>query len=202
MGWELTAVFRGLGEAACPGAVVGPCYVVAVDDQRAAEEVLALVESAVWGAGVHVCQATLHVVGREHVDVLDAEGLEDVLLEVVVQGHARDALDDGAGPVDVHLVSSLGISTLTNRTRRAGSSMMAYAVFPFASGLEGEWLPQHVSRVSTELVNACRKTPSTEFVVEEGVAGQTLGLRLDHSFGHGAPRKGTYPKPASKHVSH
>lgn len=81
----LTAVFRGLGEAAGSGAVVGSSYVVAVDDQRAAEEVLALAKGAVRGAGVHMRQSALHVVVREHADVRDTQGLEDVLLEVVVQ---------------------------------------------------------------------------------------------------------------------
>lgn len=81
----LTAVFRGLGEAAGSGAVVGPSDVVAVDDQRASEEVLALAKGTVRGAGVHVRQTALHVVVGEHADVRDTQGLEDVLLEVVVQ---------------------------------------------------------------------------------------------------------------------
>lgn len=103
VGEGLTAVLRGLGETAASGAVVGSCDVVAVDDQRAAEEVVVLAEGAVWCAGVHVRESALHVVVREHADTFDAEGLEDVLLEVVVQRHAGYSLDDCACPINVCL---------------------------------------------------------------------------------------------------
>lgn len=138
-GWEkeLTAVLRGLGEAAGAGAVVGPCDVVAVDDQRAAEKVLALVKGAVRCAGVHVCQATLHVVVGEHADVVDTQGFEDELLEVVVQGHAGHSLHYGTRPINVHL-NSISISMLDCRDRQIRLGAMPYPVFPFGPGFEGE----------------------------------------------------------------
>lgn len=96
-------------------------------------------EGAVWGAGVHVRKLALHVVGGEHVDVLDAEGLEDVLLEVVVQGHAGHSLHDGACPVDVHLRKSLGISMFDGSRPEGRLRATTYPILPVASGFGDEW---------------------------------------------------------------
>lgn len=41
---------------------------------------------------------------REHVDILQAKGLEDVFLEVVVEFEPGGALDELARPVDVDAV--------------------------------------------------------------------------------------------------
>lgn len=56
---------------------------------------------------MHVSQVLLHTLRREHVDVLDAEGLEDVLLEIIVEGHPGHAFHDGTCPVDAHPVLPL-----------------------------------------------------------------------------------------------
>ena len=53
---------------------------------------------------VHVSEVLLHMSRGEHIDVLEAHGREDVLLEVVVERHAGDARDQLAGPVDVDAV--------------------------------------------------------------------------------------------------
>ena len=95
---------------------------------------------------VHVREILLHVCRREHVDVLDAHGREDVLLEVVVQGHAADAGNDLARPVDVD------------------------AVFPGFAGLVDERLGQRVPGQAGEFVEPTRRIVLVQAGVEEGVA--------------------------------
>ena len=79
-----TAVFGWFGEAAGAGAVVCSRYVVAGDDKGPAMQMITLSDSTVCGLGVHVCELGFHFRAGEHADVFDAEGLEDVFLEVVV----------------------------------------------------------------------------------------------------------------------
>lgn len=56
---------------------------------------------------MHECQTILHLRCREHVDVLDPEGLEDVLLEIVIQGHARYSFDHVSCSVNTDLLYEL-----------------------------------------------------------------------------------------------
>ena len=60
-----------------------------------------------WCARVHVGEGLLHLRGREHVDVLDAAGLHDVLEEIVVQSQTRNPLHKLTSPVDVNPVLPL-----------------------------------------------------------------------------------------------
>lgn len=60
-------------------------------------------QSSVWGSRVHVHQVIFHMPGGKHGDILDAQGLENVLLEVVIEGHFSDTLDHLAGPIDSNL---------------------------------------------------------------------------------------------------
>ena len=55
-------------------------------------------------SGIHECQVLQHVVGRKHVDVLDSHRLENMLLEVVVQRHSRNARDQFANPVEIDAI--------------------------------------------------------------------------------------------------
>lgn len=65
---------------------------------------IALVEGGgAWPALVHAGEVLFHALGGEHVDVLEAERLEDVGLEEVIEGCACYALGVDAGPVDVGL---------------------------------------------------------------------------------------------------
>lgn len=65
---------------------------------------------------MHISKVLLHALRREHGDVLYTQGLEDVLLEVIVERHAGYTFYDGTGPVD------------------------ANAVLPLRSGFEHQWL--------------------------------------------------------------
>jgi len=70
-------------------------------------KVVTLVDLPIRSLLMHVSQVLLHTFRREHIDVLDTEGLEDVLLEIVVEGHAGHAFYDGTCPVDTHPVLPL-----------------------------------------------------------------------------------------------
>ena len=52
---------------------------------------------------MHVDEVIFHILGRKHGDVFDAQRLENVPLEVVVEGHFGDALDHLTGPIDSDL---------------------------------------------------------------------------------------------------
>lgn len=52
---------------------------------------------------VHVGQVLLHLGGREHRNVLEAERREYVALEVLIQGLLGSTFDAKASPVDVNL---------------------------------------------------------------------------------------------------
>ena len=50
--------------------------------------------------GVHVGKSALHRIGWKECHFLEAEGIEDVFLEVLVKAHARDAFYRRACPVN------------------------------------------------------------------------------------------------------
>lgn len=52
---------------------------------------------------MHVHEVIFHKLGGKHGDVIEAQRLENVLLEIVVEGHFGDTLDHLAGPVDSDL---------------------------------------------------------------------------------------------------
>lgn len=83
---------------------------------------ITLVDLPVWSLLMHVSQVLLHAFRWEHVDILDTEGLEDVLLKVIVEGHPRHAFHNGTRPVD------------------------ADPVLPLRTGLEDEGLPEDAAR--------------------------------------------------------
>lgn len=104
---ELTAVLNRLRKAASSSAVVRLCDFLALHHQGPSMEVVTLVDLPIRSLLMHVSQALLHAFRGEHVDVLDTEGLEDVLLEVIVEGHPRNAFHDGTCPVDANPVLPL-----------------------------------------------------------------------------------------------
>lgn len=53
---------------------------------------------------VHECQVSLHLRSREHVDCIQLERLHDVLLDPVIQAHARGSLEDDSCPVNVDAI--------------------------------------------------------------------------------------------------
>lgn len=61
-------------------------------------------EGSIRRTAVHPRKVGLHVVGREHGDVLEAEWLEDVLLKVVVEPQPGGSFDQLARPVDVDAI--------------------------------------------------------------------------------------------------
>lgn len=104
---ELTAVLNRLRKAACSSAVVRLCDFFTIHHQWPSVKMVTLVDLPIWSLLMHVSQVLLHAFRGEHVDVLDTEGLEDVLLEVIVEGHPRNAFHDGTCPVDAHPVLPL-----------------------------------------------------------------------------------------------
>lgn len=85
----LTAVLGRLGEAAGPRAVNDPVLLLlCLCVEWAPVQMVALFDRAVLPALVHAGELRLHFFAGEHGDVFDAERLEDVLLEVVVQFEA------------------------------------------------------------------------------------------------------------------
>lgn len=99
----------------------------------------------VGGARVHPRQLTLHVVGREEVYVRKVHRLENVLLEVVIEGQAGGAFDQDAGPVDVD------------------------AVFPSGTGLVDEVLRKIFAFEAGELIETGGSVEVVESRVEERV---------------------------------
>jgi hypothetical protein len=56
---------------------------------------------------VHGGELLLHLRGREHCDVLETEGLDNALLDQIVQLVSSSALEDNTGPVDVDAILPL-----------------------------------------------------------------------------------------------
>ena len=102
-------------------------------------------------AGVHPGEVFAHRVRGEHVDVLQAQRLEDVLLEVVVERHVGGAFDQLAGPVDVD------------------------AVFPAGARLVDERLGEELVRVAREFVQPRGAVVGEKLGVEERVAEASCG---------------------------
>lgn len=80
-------VIRWASETTCAGAVIDRGNFVGGDEERAAVGVVA--GSCLWTLGclgllVHVRQLGTHLGSREHGDVVEVEGTEDVRLEVLV----------------------------------------------------------------------------------------------------------------------
>lgn len=96
---ELTAVLDRFRKAACSSAVVRLCDFFTIHHQWPSVQMVTLVDLPIRSLLMHVSQVLLHAFRREHVDVLDTEGLEDVLLEVIVEGHPGHAFHDGTCPV-------------------------------------------------------------------------------------------------------
>lgn len=140
-------VLVGPGEAA--GAALledGGALGVSFGDQRRVVEVAVereLEVARVKIARVHVRELRLHLGGGEHVDVRDAHGGEDVLLEVVVERQARGALDADARPVDVD------------------------PIFPCLSGLVDEGLRQIILFETREFVDPRGAVEIVQALVEE-----------------------------------
>jgi hypothetical protein len=58
---------------------------------------------AVRVASMHVDKVIFHLAGGKHGDVVEAQGLENVFVEVFVEGHVGDALDHFTSPIDSDL---------------------------------------------------------------------------------------------------
>lgn len=103
---DLAVIGRACETTRTPGVEGGVDLFLGGREEGTPVEVAVRVErqSAVGSAGVHVGQIRLHRVRGEHVDVLEAHGLEDVLLEIVVEFQAADPFDELTGPVDVDAV--------------------------------------------------------------------------------------------------
>lgn len=100
-------------------------------------------QTTIRSAGVHECQIPLHLIVREHVDILQAKGLENVLLEIVVEAKTRGALNQLSSPVDVD------------------------AIFPRLAGLVHQGLREVVVEGAGEFIETLRTGPVDKALVEE-----------------------------------
>ena len=94
-----TAIFNRSYIAASSGAVIRLRNRFAVDHQWPSEKVIVLEDISISVFLVHVRQRILHALRRKHVDVLNPEGSKDILLEIIVQRHLRDTLNDCSSPI-------------------------------------------------------------------------------------------------------
>lgn len=101
-------IFSRLGKAAMPSSIKDRLLLsIRLRHQLAAHQVAGQVRvNLAVGRVTHVHprEALQHGRRREHIDVLDAQRLEDVLLEVFVERLARGALHQLARPVDVDTI--------------------------------------------------------------------------------------------------
>jgi hypothetical protein len=104
-----------------------------------------------WPALVHGSEIGLHLLGRKHICVVDAQRLEDVFLHVVVQRLAGLSLECDACPIDID------------------------AVFPSTAWLVDQRHPQDFGRVAAEDVEADGAAIIPKLRVEEFVS-ETCGL--------------------------
>lgn len=102
------SVLAGLGEAACAALLeYRISFGLGRGNKRGTVDVAVEGEleiSCVEVARVHVREFGLHALGREHGDLCDADGCEDVLLKVIVQGNSSHTFNTDACPVDVDTV--------------------------------------------------------------------------------------------------
>lgn len=103
----LTAVFLWLGKHARSTTIEASCFFfLATHYQWQPQGVIAWSQASVSFAVVHVCQLGLHVLGRDHRRILDAERFENILLYVVVELFSGYPLKSNASPVNVDLTLS------------------------------------------------------------------------------------------------
>lgn len=79
-------------------------------------------------------QFGLHLRAWEHGNILNAQWLKDLLLEIVIERETGRALHANASPVDTDLVPDLDRYDFTR--------MVSYAVFPALAGLMHKRLNQ------------------------------------------------------------
>lgn len=71
------------------------------------QKVFTFLKSTIWATEVLACEPVSHLLWRDQRDVLNAEGLKDVLVEVCVELHATDALHEKTDEVNTELRTSL-----------------------------------------------------------------------------------------------
>jgi hypothetical protein len=108
--FPLTTILLWLCETPGPSAIDAVIDVSALDNQWPMQKMVSGLQLAIWSASIHISQILLHVAGREHGNILQAERREDVLLEIFVQGHFGDTWD--------HEMSSQQLSKSAGRSPR------------------------------------------------------------------------------------
>ena len=79
---QLTAIFLRLCEAPSTTAMEVVFQVLSVQCQRLTQNLISIVQRAIGVSLMHVNKTLLHLFRWDHVDLLHAQRLEDVLLEV------------------------------------------------------------------------------------------------------------------------
>lgn len=104
---ERTAVILRFGIHSCASAVEHPVHfvlLVQIDNQWCPQEMVAGSEFSVCVSGIHVCHSLPHILAWNHRHVLDAEALEDILLQVLVQFQAGCSFQSNSRPVNTNLL--------------------------------------------------------------------------------------------------
>ena len=117
-------------------------------------------ELAVRGAGAHLHELLLHRLRGDQADALQVQRLEDVFVEIVVQGQAGRTLKQHARPVDVDLRGQL--------RSRDGAADRTHPVSPLLAGLMDQGLQEAFEGVG-HLVEARPLTVVHQLRVHERV---------------------------------
>lgn len=129
-GGALTAVFLRFGKATSSSAIQAVLDLFrSFDNQRSAQRVIAGRQLAIRGAAVHICQLFLHRLCGEHGYILEAEGLEYMLVQVIVQGLTGNTLEAYTCPIDADLVG------VRNSDSASGTDCLHRTPSPHPAGL-------------------------------------------------------------------
>lgn len=99
-----------------------------------------LQQIAAWKLLLHVCHVFLHVLRREHADISQAQRLENIFVEVVVQAQSRDPLNYKTSPIDVGLTHG--------QFEFSWRGVGTYAIFPCVPRLVHQRGVQNVARIA------------------------------------------------------
>jgi hypothetical protein len=108
---------------------------------------------------IHECHLRLHLFGWKQGNVLQLQGLEDVLMEIVVQRHSRDAHDSQASDIGIH------------------------TILPAFARLESQGL-KDILDVSRELIEASWLRVVEQLVAEKGVSETSCLQSVQSQSGH------------------
>lgn len=115
---------------------------------------------------MHVSKLRSHGVVWDHGHVFDAERLEDMLVEIIIQTLASGAFNCDAGPVNAGLWMSVDILSVDILSVRR----MTYAVLPTFARLEEKRQCDNILNSTRELIYPRGETPISEPLIKESIS--------------------------------